>query len=283
MNFFIIFDRLIKLDMKRLFCLLAIALTFFAVSCGETQLPVDDVTVDPFDGSADKGSRYFRRSLAMTFVDYDTPSGRKVLDAVKAAQKERPGRIANVVIHPGYTHYGSYSTGLMQFYGVNKVPTLLLDFQDKDVASCTANSLTTYVDSYNDHPQCTGIRLEALVDPLNENYINLDVYFYITHTGTYDFGVLLLQDGVTIDLGGEAYYCDSVFYEDFFLTWSERFFYGGEIMDGHAPINLIGLRDHRQYHLVAYVFEYMDNGAIRFDNAVECPLFQTKELRYEKD
>ncbi len=269
--------------MKRFPLIVILLLALAPCACdGPEPDPVEpEPVIDPIDGSADRGNRYFHRSAAFTFADYSCGSCPSMLDAVKTAQGMRPGRIIDVLFHERISA-GSAQEFKKQL-GVNGYPTLLMDLNKLRMTTPDVSKLTNYVDNQTvGTAQHAGIRIESYPS-YSGNYIDFHVYCYVVKTGFYHFCVMLVEDNIPIEkFGKDPVVCNSVFRGMLVFPDSEFYCQGGEIWDATGGVVLGSqMPEGRKLRIVVFVYEAMEGGGMRMDNIASCPVLDTLDLRYE--
>lgn len=265
--------------MKRiLLMLIAFSLALGAcVGVHEEDEPEPPVPViDPEDGSADIGTRFFRRALALEFTATWCQYCPNMAEALETAQKARPGRLVEVAVHYADALAAPETPALVRRFGVTSYPTMVLDldpatlFQKHDPAPMLA-----YIDGWSGDASC-GIA----VDAAEAGVVRVRVTAAVD--GTYRVAVALVRDGdVTEQAGyGPGYVNRSVLQG--FLTADEGDPLGamgaGEERTAvfQAPGAVSGLR------VAAWAVRETASG-LRAENAVQCAFGKKIDYRYEAD
>ena len=264
--------------MKRwLFFFLAFALALGACVGVHEDDPEPPVPViDPEDGSADIGTRFFRRALALEFTATWCQYCPNMAEALHAAQQARPGRLVEVAVHYADALAAPETQALVKRFGVTSYPTMVLDldpstaFQKHDPAPMIA-----YVDSWSGDASC-GIA----VDASEEGIVRVRVK--AAEAGTYRVAVALVRDGdVTEQAGYGPGYVNRAVLQGF-LTSDEGDALGaiGAGEERMAAFQAAGAAS--GVRVAAWAIRETSSG-LRAENAVQCAMGKKIDYRYEAD
>ena len=265
--------------MKRILLVLTAFMLVFSACVGvhEEDDPEPPVPViDPEDGSADIGTRFFHRCLALEFTATWCQYCPNMAEAVHSAQLARPGRLVEVAVHYADDLAAQETPALVKRFGVTSYPTVVLDldpstaFQKHEPAPMLA-----YIDGWTGDAAC-GIA----VDASEEGVVKVRVK--AAEAGTYRVAVALVRDGdVTEQAGYGPGYVNQAVLQGF-LTSEEGDLLGvtgaGEERTAtfQADVAASGVR------VAAWAIRETSSG-LRAENAVQCALGNKIDYRYEAD
>lgn len=237
--------------------------------------PIVEPVTDPVDGSADMGTRFFRRTLAFDFTATWCQYCPDMAASLEEAKKLRPGRIVNVAVHYSDEIAPREANDIVQAFRVSAFPTLIFDMDPKTATyDPSVAPMTAYVDGMLEETAPCGIGWT-----LEDGSLVLKVK--AAEVGEYMVAALLLEDGIiTQQTGVGPYYSQEAVLRKV-LTGT---FLGdsiGTLSEGDEktlPLGKIPPGD--SYRVVAYV-QKKTNGVFRVVNAVEGKPDQEKEYRFE--
>ena len=232
--------------------------------------------IDPEDGSADIGTRYFRRCLALEFTATWCQYCPNMAEAVEAAQKARPGRLVEVAVHYADALAAPESDGLVKRFGVTSYPTVVLDldpstmFQQHDPAPMEA-----YVDGWSGAAAC-GIA----VDATETGTVRVSVK--AAEAGTYRIAVALVRDGTVTEQSGygPGYVNRAVLQE--FLSSVDGDVLGTMAAGEERTAAYQAAGDASGRRVVCWAVRETSSG-LRAMNAVQCKMGNKIDYRYEAD
>ena len=265
------------MPMKRLLILLAVTLA--CVSCvgvhEDDPEPVVPV-IDPEDGSADIGTRFFHRCLALEFTATWCQYCPKMAEALRSAQQQRPGRLVEIAVHYADDMATPESAAMASRFNVNSYPTMVLDwdastaFQNHD-----PSPMIWHVDQRLKQV-ASGIAVDAT------DAVSVSISMKAAATGNYRIAAALVRDGIVAEQAGygPGYVNNAVLAG--FVTDQTGQAVGAlqpEVEVSRTfqlPQGLPGTR------VVAWVLREVDGGII-VDNVAQCTLGKKIDYRYEAD
>lgn len=259
--------------------LILIILSLFCGACvgvhEDDPEPVVPV-IDPEDGSADIGTRFFRRALALEFTGAWCQYCPNMADALQGALQARPGRLVEVAVHYADALEAPETKALVKRFGVTAFPTMVLDLDPSTAfQKHESQPMIMYVDSWSGAAAC-GIA----VDATEEGVVRVQVK--AAEAGTYRVAAALVRDGdVTEQAGyGPGYVNRAVLLG--FLSSDEGDVLGpmqGE-EERSAVFQAVGAA--KGLRVVSWAIRETTSG-LRAVNAVQCSIGNKKDYRYEAD
>lgn len=232
--------------------------------------------IDPEDGSADMGTRFFRRSLVLEYTATWCQYCPNMADAVESAQKARPGRLVEVAVHYADALAAPESDILVNLFKVTSYPTVVLDYDPATLQQRhDPQPMIDHVDSVL--PQAVGgVAIDATVENLAL------VRIKVVRDGIYRVALPVVVDGaVTEQAGyGPGYVNRAVLWtyngnKDGYKVGALK---AGEerTLDIHVPGAAPGVR------AVAVLLCETDDG-LRVENVAQCEMGKKIDYRYEVD
>lgn len=264
--------------MKRLLLISLLLLPFGGcVGQKDDPEPVVDPVVDPVDGSADTGTRFFRRTLAFDFTATWCQYCPNMAAGLETAKSLRPGRIVNVAVHYADEFSSKDADDIVNSFRVSVFPTLLFDLDASTVTfDPSTEPMTTYVDRLLQTDAPCGIGWT-----LSEAGLTLKVK--AAEAGDYRVAALLVEDGiVTPQVGAGQYYAQNAVIRKV-LTGSFLGDSVGHLSEGEEKTLEAGkVPEGERLRIVAYILSESD-GTLRAVNVAEGKSGEEKEYRYEID
>ena len=232
--------------------------------------------IDPEDGSADAGTRFFHRCLALEFTATWCQYCPNMADALESAQRERPGRLVEVAVHYSDALAAPESGALVKRFSVTTFPTMVLDldpatkFQRHD-----PQPMIAHVDAVSGQA-VGGLAVDASVAG------TVRVRVKAVSEGRYRVAVALVRDGtVTEQAGYGPGYVNRAVLQSF-ISPDEGYSLGlmraeeERTADFQAPEAASGLR------VAAWLIRETEAG-LRAENAAQCAIGKKIDYRYEVD
>ena len=258
-------------------CLLLLALSA-CVGIHEEEEPVVVPVIDPEDGSADIGTRFFHRlfvyEFTATWCQY-CPNMNEALEEVRA---QKPGRIIPVAVHQYDEMSEKVCDTIVSHFSISGFPHLVFDFdaqtkiQQQDPALITA-----YVESALPATAACGIAIDA------EQEGRIVIRVKAAEAGEYVLSAALVEDGIVARQtgAGDNYVNNAV------LRASLTASYAGEPMGtlatGDEVLRSFPVTPGERMRIVACVLKRMGDGRMRAVNAAQCALNKKIDYRYEPD
>ena len=239
--------------------------------------PIVEPVTDPVDGSADMGTRFFRRTLAFDFTATWCQYCPNMASCLETAKSLRPGRIVNVSVHYADEFSSKDADDIVNSFRVSAFPTLIFDMDPKTATyDPSVAPMTAYVDGVLKGTAPCGIGWT-----LSEAGLTLKVK--AAEAGDYRVAALLVEDGiVTPQVGVGQYYTQNAVLRKV-LTGRFQGDSLGLFSDGEEKTLEVGkVPDGEGLRIVAYVLSESD-GVLRVVNSIEGKADKEKEYRYEID
>ena len=258
-------------------CLLLLAFSA-CVGIHEEEEPVVVPVIDPEDGSADIGTRFFHRlfvyEFTATWCQY-CPNMNEALEEVRA---QLPGRIIPVAVHQYDEMSAPVCNAIVSHFSISGFPHLVFDFdaqtkiQQQDPALITA-----YAESALPATAACGIAIDAEQDG------QVTVRIKAAEAGEYALSVSLVEDGIVARQtgAGDNYVNNAVLRAS--LTDSFTGDPIGTLETGDEVMRSFQLVFGENQRIVACVLKRMGDGKMRAVNAAQCALNKKIDYRYEPD
>lgn len=266
------------MSMKRIALILMAFLLALGACVGVHEDDPDPVVpvIDPEDGSADIGTRFFRRCLALEFTATWCQYCPNMADALAEAQKARPGRLVEVSVHYADDLAAPETEALVRRFGVTSYPTMVLDldpataFQKHD-----PQPMLSYIDSWSGDAAC-GIAVDATETGV------IRVRVKAAEAGSYRVAVALVRDGdVTEQAGYGPGYVNRAVLRGF-LTADEGDVLGTMAAGEERTASFQALEADSGLRVASWVIRETTAG-LRAVNAVQCTVGKKIDYRYEAD
>ena len=243
----------------------------------EPEEPVVVPVIDPFDGSADIGTRFFHRILAFEYTATWCQYCPNMAEALESAKQLRPGRIVELAVHQYDEMAVPVCDTIVSRFGIAAFPHVVFDFdsatriQRQEVAL-----LTDYVDGAIPRPAC-GLAIDASTSG------SVTVRMKAAEAGTYRLAVALVEDGIVARQTGygDNYVNNAVIVR--MLSAS----YEGDGPDSLAAeeevVRTYPVPAEGNLRIVAFALQRLSDGNWRASNAGQCALGNHQPYRYEPD
>lgn len=267
------------MPMKRsllFFVVLVLAIATACVGVHEDEPEPVVPVIDPEDGSADIGTRFFHRSLALEFTATWCQYCPNMAEALRTAQGQRPGRLVEIAVHYADDMAAPESATLSSRFSVTSYPTMILDwdsataFQSPDPAP-----MVWHVDQRLKQP-VSGIAVDASL----ASAVRISVK--AAASGNYRVAAVLVTDGIVAEQAGYGPGFTNNAVLTGFLTDLTGQALGSLEPDAEASREFQLPQPSSGTRIVAWVFREAEGGML-VDNVAQCALGKKIDYRYEAD
>ena len=244
----------------------------------EPEDPVPRPVIDPFDGSADIGTRFFHRVLAFDYTATWCQYCPNMEEALGSAKQLRPGRIVEMAVHQYDEMAVPVCDTLVGHFGIAAFPHVVFDFdgstkiQRQEVAL-----LTDYVDRVIPQPAC-GLAIDASTPG------SVNVRMKAVEAGTYRLAAALVEDGIVARQTG---YGDNYVNNAVIVRMLSASYAGddpGSLQAGEEFARTYTVpAEGENLRVVVYALLRQTDGTWRSSNAGQCALGNHQPYRYEPD
>lgn len=260
--------------------LFLIACLWFVAGCvGQHEPEEPDIipVIDPEDGSADIGTRFFHRVLAYEFTATWCQYCPNMAFALDSAKRLRPGRIVEMAVHQYDEMSAAVCDSIVSHFAISSFPHVVFDFDGASrVQRQEVGLLTDYVDGALSHPAC-GLAIDAASPGV------VTIRVKAAEAGEYRLSAAWVEDGIVARQTGygDGYVNNAVIRSS--LTASYEGEPLGFLAAGEETVRSYPVADVGNGRIVAFVLQRQDNGGWLSVNAGQCAFGNQQSYRYEQD
>lgn len=258
-------------------CFLLLAFSA-CVGIHEEEEPVVVPVIDPEDGSADIGTRFFHRlfvyEFTATWCQY-CPNMNVALEAVRA---EWPGRIIPVAVHQYDDMSARVCDTIVSHFSISGFPHLIFDFDGKArIQQQDPALIKDYVEQALPSAAACGVAIDA------EQEGRVQIKVKAAEAGEYALSAALVEDGIVARQtgAGDNYVNNAVLRATLTASFAGEPL--GNLIAGDEVTRSFPVDPGENLRIVACVLKRMDDGNYRAVNAAQCALNKKIDYRYEPD
>ena len=264
---------------KRLWLWLLLVLVACAGCVGihEEEEEIVVPVIDPEDGSADIGTRFFHRVFVFEYTATWCQYCPNMNEALEEARSLRPGRIVPVAVHQYDEMSAKVCDTIVSHFSVTGFPHLVFDYDAKSKIQRQETALiTAYVDQALPATAC-GIGIDA------QQAGSVTVKVKVAEAGEYALSVFLVEDGIVARQtgAGDNYVNNAVLRSALTASFAGEPI--GTLAAGEEVTRSFPVGSGEHLRVVACVLKRGAEDAFRAVNAAQCALNQKVDYRYEPD
>ena len=233
--------------------------------------------IDPEDGSADIGTRFFHRVFVFDFTATWCQYCPDMARALEEVKRTRPGRVVEIAVHQYDDMSAMVCDTIVASFPYHGFPAVVFDYDAATYQQKTDTTLLlAYVDKTVPAAAC-GIAIDA------RDTAQVQVKVQAVESGQYRLAVALVQDGIVARQTGAG---DNYVNNAVLLGYLSASFRGDELgwLDaGTECTRTYAAEAGENRRIVASLLRQCSDGTYVAAGAAQCRLNQQIDYRYEQD